>query len=245
MGDNILERDAKFTRSVIMAGLILSLIAAVIFLFNPDIDLIVGGLMFTNETGFVFNRFQSVNYIRKAIIFGYAFWYSGIVALLLFAIYELRISKIGGKRYGFLKLDLPQLSYLFFTALAGPLLVANIILKNNWGRARPRQIVEFGGSQDFGPPLLMSDQCETNCSFVSGEPASMFMIFFALAFVLPHHRKMLMAFGVCLGGLSGLMRMGQGGHFFSDVVFAGLFMAITAALIFWVMHLLPARRETR
>ena len=34
-----------------------------------------------------------------------------------------------------------------------------------------------------------------------------------------------------LGAVTGLIRMGQGGHFLSDVVFAGLFMALVVLLL--------------
>jgi lipid A 4'-phosphatase len=34
-----------------------------------------------------------------------------------------------------------------------------------------------------------------------------------------------------LGTLMGIIRMGQGGHFLSDVVFAGLFMALVVLLL--------------
>jgi lipid A 4'-phosphatase len=37
--------------------------------------------------------------------------------------------------------------------------------------------------------------------------------------------------GMVLGSLAGLVRIAQGGHFLSDVVFAGVFMAMTAALL--------------
>ena len=34
-----------------------------------------------------------------------------------------------------------------------------------------------------------------------------------------------------LGAVMGIIRMGQGGHFLSDVVFAGLFMALVVLLL--------------
>lgn len=241
MVDKITERDIAYTRIILVTSLVLAVAGAIIFLFMPEIDLVLGGLFYNSDTGFLLNQYQSAEIIRKAIIYAYAFWYGAIVFLMVLAFHDLRKTPSIKKQYGLLKLDLKQLIYLFITSLAGPLLVANVILKNNWGRARPRHIAEFNGSQDFTPPLLITDQCQTNCSFVSGEPSSMFMIFFALSFIMPRHRKLLLTLAVTLGFLSGLMRMGQGGHFFSDVVFAGLFMAITAAVTYWVMFVFRKR----
>lgn len=126
-----------------------------------------------------------------------------------------------------------QARWLFvMAALAiGPGLVSNVILKDNWGRARPRQIVEFGGHKTFTPPLLPAKECVRNCAFVSGEASSAIVPFFALAFLLPRWRKSLLVGGVLWGLAAGLVRISQGGHFLSDVLFAGIFMALTVSLL--------------
>jgi lipid A 4'-phosphatase len=128
-------------------------------------------------------------------------------------------------------LDLTFSRWLFLALclIIGPLVVANIGLKDHWGRARPRNVIEFGGAKEFSPPLLPSDQCVHNCSFVSGEASSVYIIFFAGAFLLRRNSRRMVVLGIVLGGLSGLVRIAQGGHFLSDVVFAGVFMALTAA----------------
>jgi lipid A 4'-phosphatase len=41
----------------------------------------------------------------------------------------------------------------------------------------------------------------------------------------------MIALSVVLGSLAGLTRIAQGGHFLSDVVFAGVFMALTTACL--------------
>jgi lipid A 4'-phosphatase len=119
--------------------------------------------------------------------------------------------------------------YLVLCLGVGPGLVTNTLLKDQWGRARPAQIVEFGGSKTFTPPLLPADQCARNCSFVSGEAASMFAVFYAAALIVPQWSLPTMIAGTMVGLAAGLVRVVQGGHFLSDVVFAGVFMAVTAA----------------
>ncbi len=164
----------------------------------------------------------------------YTIWY---VAIILFAFDALK----NPQRQLWIDtgLGLRHWLYLILSSLIGPLLIANILFKNNWGRARPREITEFGGNLDFSPPLLITDQCENNCSFVSGEPSSMVMIFISLAFINVARRKLFVWLAIVMGALSGFLRMGQGGHFFSDVIFAALFMMLTAAIIYWVMFLAP------
>ncbi len=223
---------ARFTYSAMIISTALILAAAILWLSNLEIDLKVERYFYQPETGFIFNNNWLISALRKLAIYSYAAWYVAIIASVFISRTNNNwpLSKALG-------LGFKQWVFLAITALAGPLLIANIILKNNWGRARPRQLVEFGGSLDFTPPLILSDQCQTNCSFVSGEPSSMFMIFMSLAFIIPTRRGALIALAIVMGTLSGIMRMGQGGHFLSDVVFAGLFMTLTAAIIYWAMFL--------
>ncbi len=107
-------------------------------------------------------------------------------------------------------------------------LLANVVLKDHWGRARPHQTVEFGGSKHFTPPLILSNQCARNCSFVSGEATSVFAPFFAAAVLVPQYGVPLAAAGVVAGLAAGGVRMLSGSHFLSDVLFAGVFSALTA-----------------
>jgi lipid A 4'-phosphatase len=87
--------------------------------------------------------------------------------------------------------------------------------------------VEFGGTKQFTPPLVVARQCRRNCSFVSGEASSTFVTFYAAAVLLPQWSLPLVVAGTIGGLLTGLIRMAQGAHFLSDVVFAGVFMALT------------------
>lgn len=135
------------------------------------------------------------------------------------------------RRQDFLTLSSLRWLVVLTTLVVGPGLVANVLLKDQMGRARPSQTELFGGSKTFTPPLMMAQQCEKNCSFVSGEASSMFALFFGLAMVAGSRARPLLALGLFMGCLSGLIRISQGAHFLSDVVFAGIFMALTAALM--------------
>ena len=54
-------------------------------------------------------------------------------------------------------------------------LVVNGILKDDFGRARPRDIEAFGGSSQFTPAFVVSHECDRNCSFSSGDGAGAFV----------------------------------------------------------------------
>ena len=115
-------------------------------------------------------------------------------------------------------------------ALASGLIVESLF-KSVSGRARPRDIVEFGGSQDFSMPWVISDGCAKNCSFMSGEASAAFWLI-ALACLLPRDLRLpgavVILFFACLVSFN---RVVFGAHFLSDVAISGLLtLAITAAI---------------
>jgi lipid A 4'-phosphatase len=128
---------------------------------------------------------------------------------------------------------------MLLTLALGPGLLANTILKDNWGRPRPIEVTEFGGPLKFLPWWDPRGPCPKNCSFVAGEPSGGFWTLAPAALTPPHWRAL--AYGVALtfGTAIGIVRAAGGGHFFSDVVFAGVFMF----LLIWVMHGLLLRRR--
>jgi lipid A 4'-phosphatase len=122
-----------------------------------------------------------------------------------------------------------QKRHVFFVLIClmiGPGLVVNTLFKDQWGRARPRQIHEFGGQAVHTPPLILSESCQKNCSFVSGD-ASLGFIFMAWGVL---YRRYWWWIGAGLGLLVGYVRMVQGAHFLSDVLFCGLFVALVVII---------------
>jgi lipid A 4'-phosphatase len=99
----------------------------------------------------------------------------------------------------------------------GPGLLVNTVLKDHWGRPRPAQIAQFGGSGSYVPALLPSRQCDHNCSFVSGHAAAGFFLITG-AWIWPRRKLQWRIAGIAAGSLIGLARIAQGGHFFSDVL---------------------------
>ncbi|MFZ1106062.1 MAG: phosphatase PAP2 family protein [Hyphomicrobiaceae bacterium] len=196
--------------------------AAAVFLSRPEIDLAAARLFHAPETGFVGQRLAWVGALRWAFI-GLFYGTIGLCLAGLALIWRSRPQWLG----------LGKAHWLFLAAClaAGPGLVANLILKDQWGRARPRHVVELGGTKAFTPPLLLSDQCPRNCSFVSGEASSTYVTFYAAAALFPQWSVTLVVAGTVGGLATGLVRMSQGGHFLSDVVFAGVFMALTVLLL--------------
>jgi lipid A 4'-phosphatase len=209
--------------------------AGALFLAVPEIDLHVARAFYSPESGFIGLRLGWVEAVRQAFVV----LYFGTIALCLTG---LTLAWRGRPQW----LRLGRTEWLFLAAClaAGPGLVANLVLKDQWGRARPKQVVEFGGSKTFTPPLLTANQCRRNCSFISGEASSTYVVFYAAAALVPQWSVALVVAGTVGGLVTGSIRMSQGAHFLSDVVFAGVFMALTV-LVLRALIFHPAGNRSR
>jgi lipid A 4'-phosphatase len=196
-----------------------------IFHFAPQVDLATSGLFYDPEHGFVLASWPPILLLFHAI--PWVAWGTlilvavGVSWLLLF-------------RRPLWQLDRKALIFLVASAVAGPGLLANTLLKDHWGRARPVQIEAFGGTHHFTPAPMPAGECDRNCAFVSGHAALGFSLV-SFAFLLPHgpSRRRGIAAALAFGALVGLGRIAQGAHFLSDVVYAGLLVYGTAALLHW------------
>jgi lipid A 4'-phosphatase len=118
------------------------------------------------------------------------------------------------------------------TLALGPGLLANVILKDTWGRPRPIDVTEFRGTEHFVPWWDPRGECPKNCSFVAGEPSGAFWTLAPAAVAPPQWRAIAYGAALAFGSAVGALRVVGGGHFVSDVVFAGVFMF----LLIWLVH---------
>ena len=111
------------------------------------------------------------------------------------------------------------LAFIVLAGTLGPGVLVNSGFKDNWQRARPYQVQEFGGTQQFTRATVMTDQCNNNCSFVSGHVSCGF--FLASLMLVFRKRKTAWALsGMLAGWIIGFARMSDGAHWFSDVLWA-------------------------
>ncbi len=202
-------------------------VSGIIFKIYPQIDIYVADFFYDEEKGFYLSRhpfsmfvYHGVHYLTYALSVVY------ILSLIYLSITKKTFFGVGAKSFAFLTLALGL----------GPGVVSNLILKNNVGRPRPDAIIEFNGVHEFVGPFTFSNACDTNCSFVSGHASLGFylMVFGLLATGLARTRMLAVGFifGIIIGGV----RVVQGRHFFTDVVFAFFFVYTTMTLIHALMY---------
>ena len=204
---------------------LLPLIAAFIIApFTPWLDMATAHLCYQNAAGFSSNAFLDFLYtfgeLPAQLI--------GIVATLYF-LHAVYARKRTQQRFVALILSLNM--------IIGYGSITRTVLKELWGRPRPIQIEEFGGTHKFRPfytPILKkgSDALQ---SFPSGHAACGFY-FFSLYFIGYSYQKrwlknLGLALGATLGVLLSFVRIVQGGHFLSDTLFSALIMWETACFV--------------
>jgi lipid A 4'-phosphatase len=131
-----------------------------------------------------------------------------------------------------------QIAFLAVALALGPGLAVTL-LKDHWGRARPSQVLEPGPETRFTPPLLPAAECSRNCAFVSGHAAMGFYLT-AVGLAFPRHRRAWLAAGLAAGTAIGVLRLAQGAHFLSDIVFAGILTWFIALAVARVLRPTPA-----
>ena len=129
--------------------------------------------------------------------------------------------------------------YIVLVTAVGSGLISNMILKDHWGRPRPKHVIELGGDDAFVKVLTPAFELGGK-SFPCGH-ATVGFLFFAVALVLRNSRPRLswiaMALALILGGLLGAARMLQGGHFPSDVLWAAGIMWFTSVGLLHALRL--------
>ena len=223
----------NFSRITLVAAILTAV--SFIFVGFPQIDITVSALFYKPERNFLL-RDTSLHlfvdsWIRPSIKYL-------TVTLVVACVYKLFLGKSPIKR------RFNIVAFLFSSFLLGPVLLVNGLLKEFIGRARPKNIIEYGGTKIFSPAYFPADQCETNCSFVSGDAAAAFStIAFALIFK-GKLRFQLVAIALSFGVLVSIYRLGTGAHFLSDTVLSGLF-CILIILILERMLLRKADQTSR
>lgn len=201
-------------------------LCALPFLVWPDLDLLVArflwqaqGDRFQEPTGWFYPIYVGLNPLVYAV--------AGATAVVFVLNAALRRAWLG--------VDRRVAAFVLLSLALGPGLAVDVGLKDYWGRARPRDMVAFGGARQFTPPFHIADQCDDNCSFVSGHAALAFG-FATFAFLAPpRRRKTAFAATVAFGLGVGFMRMLQGAHFLSDVIFAGFVVIGIAGVLAWLL----------
>jgi lipid A 4'-phosphatase len=129
------------------------------------------------------------------------------------------------------------LAFVVVAGIVGPGIVVNWVFKENWQRARPYQVENFGGAQKFSRATVPTDQCDNNCSFVSGHVAcGVFLV--SIGLVHRRRQRRWAVAGVVSGLVIGFARMADVAHWLSDVLWAVPITLLSSWLVWKALVLL-------
>ncbi len=195
------------------------LLALTALFMATELDLQISGYFYSPEEGWKYASSEICS-----LVYDYGTW-PGLAMAIIAGIAFLA---------GFLRrsLSIYRKQALFFVLLLalGPGLIVNFILKDNAGRPRPREITVFGGTSQFLKLLDLGD-AGNGQSFPSGH-ASMGFFLAAPYFVLRKTNSgwapVWLIFGLAAGSGVGIVRIAQGAHFASDIVWSWGIVHLTA-----------------
>ena len=214
----------------------LYLLVLFIYLYSlyPNIDILTSSFFFNNESGFFLKN------IFLAKLFYYLvpiFLCLSLAYIFVHLLYIYFKPKFLFKIKDIFQLSKRDLVFILSCIILIPGILVNGILKEYSGRARPSQIKEFSGPKNFSMPFIISDQCNSNCSFVAGHP-SMAFTSLSIALVIRKNKikRKAIIISLLFGFFSGLFRIIQGGHFFSDVISSTFITCLSILLIYYFFY---------
>ena len=227
------ETSAEMDTRLIWAGLFF---AIALFSKIPQLDLMATARYFSPELGFIY---------RDDPIVQWLYWWTPWIGRGLIVILALvwAFNSLWGK----LLLKAGQAAWaevctgvlrtvamlMVIASLLGPGLVIEGIFKNTAGRPRPVQVQELGGTVAYQGPFQWGPNTENHKSFVSSHAAAGFALMGLGLSCGPIWRRRWFWIGTISGGVIGMGRMMQGGHFLSDIIFSFYSVWICCELVRW------------
>lgn len=189
--------------------------------YNWNIDIAVTNIFYRNGS------FYMAKSLFGKIIYEGAYYLTTFIIIILAIILILNLTK----NIEVFHINRKAVIFLIVVFIMAPGIVVNTILKENVGRPRPENTTIYGGTETFLPPFVVSDE-KGGTSFVSGHASFAFTFMVFGLFFRGIKRKIIFSAGFIFGSLAGFVRIFQGRHFFTDVLFAFFFTWLTVTLIY-------------
>jgi len=197
---------------------VLFFLSSLLFILFPQIDIYISSLFY--EDGFYL----------KGSLYEKIFYKSVPIVVTTLAIGSLSIFTYNYfSKKNILGLNKRVTLYIVLVLALAPGLIVNSTLKENWGRARPADIVHFGGTKEFTPAFVLSDQGGN--SFSSGHGAAAFSLL-GFALLARSRKKLWISLALSYGVAVSFARIIGGGHFFSDNVTSFFIVYITSYALY-------------
>jgi lipid A 4'-phosphatase len=226
-------------RTGLIVALSLAAVVGLAFGFYPELDLRISRVFYevadANHNMFAWRLDPPLMLARNVGLWvGTVLVAPAVVALLIKLILPRRKLLLSGR----------AILFLIVTLALGPGVLVNGVLKEHWGRSRPIDVAQFGGTEHFVAWWDPRGDCPANCGFVSGDVAGAFWTIAPAALAPPAWRALSLGASLALGAGMATMRVMAGGHFLTDVVFAGIFTFLIIWIAYGLIYRWPRTRLT-
>ncbi|MDF1877818.1 phosphatase PAP2 family protein [Sulfurimonas sp. SAG-AH-194-L11] len=194
------------------------LLSSLIFILFPQIDLSFSSLFYDNGFYLKGSLYEKFFYKSVPIV---------VATLALFSIILFFYNTLQKKNI--LGVDKKTIIYIILVLALAPGLIVNTTLKENWGRARPGEIVAFGGDKEFTPAFVLSNQGGN--SFSSGHGSAAFSVL-GFALLARSRKKLWISLALMYGVAVSFARIIAGGHFLSDNITSFFIVYITTYALY-------------
>ncbi len=189
------------------------LILSIFIYYSPIIDQCLADFTYNNVT----HKFYGEEHLWCKIVY-----YSiPVITTLLIIFYLFKLIKCGVNTIR------KQAVIVLLSLLLGPGLIVNTVFKDHWGRPRPYQVMRDG--KVFSPVYEPHLGNSSSNSFPCGHGSIGFFV--GVPLLANGRRKAGTIVSLGFGSLVGLVRMLQGGHYLSDVVFCAIFVILSFELV--------------
>ena len=215
--NKIIKKRQLFSNNKIYFSFIIFVCLIVFLSIGSSIDIYLSSLFYYGNSQFLLQSYYNLTIFFRKIILPLAIIY--ILILPIISIFLPTKKFYFGYRFKF-----ADIVFLWVSNIFNLLIIINFFLKNVWGRARPGDILQLGGKENFTAWYQISDSCSSNCSFVSGDASVGFSII-ALYFLTK--KEVFFWLSLFLGCSLGLIRIMEGGHFLSDIVMSAVILYLS------------------
>ncbi|MBU2488654.1 MAG: phosphatase PAP2 family protein, partial [Proteobacteria bacterium] len=227
------ERRTRPGSVLAVSGTLALLLAATLAAQVLDLDLSITSWFYDPAAGFPLGRTQPWKFLYEY----------GTIPGLVLALAAI-LAWAGSFQFACLASWRSLAALTALTVILGAGVLVNGVLKPYWGRPRPAEISQFGGQWEYRGPLSPGIPGKGQ-SFPCGH-CTMGFVFVSLGFAWRRNKKLAAAgvgLGVVLGGMLSAARIIQGAHFFTDCLWSGGVILVTAqVLYYWVLRI-PGQEE--
>lgn len=136
------------------------------------------------------------------------------------------------RKKNILNLNTKVFMYIILVISIAPGLIVTVTLKDNWERARPYQTLNYGGTKEFTPAFIPTNQ--NGRSFSSAHTAIAFS-FVGVALLARRRNKLWMGLALSYAIGMAVSRVASGDHFVSDVITSFFIVFISTRILYMII----------